>query len=207
MSGRQRYALWLRIWHWSHGLVFLIEALTGLALHYADISTPLIPFRYAVASHNIFGVALVVLWVLFVIVAAATGHHKHYWPRLRGIFHAAKTLGAYYAKGLINGEESPFAQRKARFNPVQRLTYFTVMYGLMPIIGFSGILLLFPEWAPEKVLGAGGVWPMAILHLVAGYFLTLFVVVHIYLGTTGRSPLALYRDMWRGYEEEESDGT
>jgi thiosulfate reductase cytochrome b subunit len=207
MSTQERYPLWLRLWHWLHGLVFLAEAMTGLALHYADISSPLIPFRYAVASHNILGVALVGLWLVFIVGAAVTGHHGHYWPKLIGLYTGAKKLGTYYRSGIMKGESSPFAGSPSRFNPVQRLTYFAVMYAGMPIIGFSGVLLLFPEWAPEKVLGAGGVWPMAILHLVAGYLLTLFVVVHVYLGTTGRSPTALYRDMWRGYEEEESDGS
>jgi thiosulfate reductase cytochrome b subunit len=199
-----RYPLWLRAWHWLHGLCFVAEVLTGLALHYADVSAAILPFRVAVVAHNVLGVALVVFWIAFLIGNAAYGHQKHYWPRLKGIFHQGRKLMAYYSVGILRGEPSPFAaDANARFNPIQQLTYFLVMYGLMPAIAFSGILLLFPEWAPEEALGAGAVWPMAVLHLVAGYLLTLFLAVHVYLGTTGATPLALFRAMWRG---EDGDG-
>ena len=59
----------------------------------------------------------------------------------------------------------------------------------------SGVLLLFPILAPERALGRAGLWPMAILHLAVGYLLTLFLVVHIYLATTGETFFSLIREM------------
>ena len=73
------------------------------------------------------------------------------------------------------------------------------MYILLPVSIASGVLLLFPILAPERALGMAGLWPMAMLHLSVGYLLnTLFLIVHIYLATTGESFLALYREIITG---------
>jgi thiosulfate reductase cytochrome b subunit len=39
---------------------------------------------------------------------------------------------------------------------------------------------------------------MAMLHLSTGYLLTLFVVVHVYLATTGETFFSLYRAIISG---------
>ena len=39
---------------------------------------------------------------------------------------------------------------------------------------------------------------MAMLHLSVGYLLTLFVLVHIYLATTGETFFSLFREMITG---------
>ncbi|MCD6376080.1 MAG: hypothetical protein J7L94_11180 [Caldisericaceae bacterium] len=44
-----------------------------------------------------------------------------------------------------------------------------------------------------------GLWPMAILHVVFAYFLTLFTIGHIYLGTTGHTVTSNFKSMIEGY--------
>jgi len=77
----------------------------------------------------------------------------------------------------------------------------------MPMIIVSGYLLMFPETAPNEIFGMGGVWPMALLHIVTGYFLSLFMFGHIYLGTTGHTAGELFKSMidgWHLSEEHEA---
>ena len=80
------------------------------------------------------------------------------------------------------------------------------MYALMPLSVGSGVLLLFPILAPERALGRAGLWPMAMLHLTVGYLLTLFLVVHIYLATTGETFFSLIREMITGNRTSKRKG-
>ena len=65
----------------------------------------------------------------------------------------------------------------------------------------TGLALLVPAAAPARVLGAGGVWPMAVAHSAVAFFLTLFLVGHVYLATMGATPLANVRSMVTGWHE------
>ncbi|RME31710.1 MAG: cytochrome B, partial [Candidatus Zixiibacteriota bacterium] len=56
------YPLWLRIWHWSNALLFLVLIATGVSMHYASLDKPLVPFETAIAVHNVSGVALALLY-------------------------------------------------------------------------------------------------------------------------------------------------
>ena len=76
-----------------------------------------------------------------------------------------------------------------------------VMLVLLPVLVATGLLLLFPQLAPERVMGAGGIWPMAVAHSIAAYLLTLFLVSHVYLTTTGETPLSDIREMLTGWHK------
>jgi thiosulfate reductase cytochrome b subunit len=71
----------------------------------------------------------------------------------------------------------------------------------MPVLIVTGLLLLFPELAPSKVLGAGGIWPMAVVHSIAGFLASLFMIGHIYLATTGEKVLTDFKEMITGWHE------
>jgi len=110
----------------------------------------------------------------------------------------------YYLYGIFKGEPHPtHATAELKFNPLQQITYLSIMYGLVPLIIGTGWLLLFPDEAPDKILGAGGIWPVAFGHTILGFFGALFMVGHIYLGTTGHTPGANFRGMWNGWHEND----
>jgi thiosulfate reductase cytochrome b subunit len=189
--------LWLRIWHGLQALLFLGLIATGLNMHYAGSAWALIPFSMSVRAHNICGVATAALWVVFVIWNAASGRMRHYKPQDIHVIHSLVIQIRYYAYGMFRGDPPPISPG-LRNNHVQQLTYTGVMYILMPVSIASGVLLLFPILAPERALGRAGLWPMAMLHLGAGYLLTLFLIVHIYLATTGETFFSLYREILTG---------
>ena len=189
--------LWLRVWHGLQALLFLGLIATGLNMHYAGSEWAVIPFSVSVRAHNACGIATAVLWVVFVVWNAVSGRVRHYKPKDIHVIHSLVIQIRYYGYGMFRGDPPPLSPG-LRNNHVQQLFYTGIMYILMPLSIASGVLLLFPILAPERALGRAGLWPMAMLHLSVGYLLTLFLVVHIYLATTGETFFALYRAMITG---------
>lgn len=192
--------LWLRLWHGALALLFLGLITTGLSMHYAGSEWPVIPFRIAVLVHNACGIGTALLWLFFVVKSALSGHLAHYIPTDVHIIHSAVVQARYYAFGMFRGDPPPLSPG-LRNNSAQQLVYALVMFVLMPLSIASGGLLLFPILAPEHALGRPGLWPMAFLHLSVGYLLTLFLVIHVYLATTGATFFALFREMITGVRE------
>lgn len=193
-TGRWRKTRWLRVegplrlrlWHAVQVLLIAGLLISGLSMHYADSGLAPVPFRWAVRTHNVLGVANVLLWVGFVVGNRRSGGSRGYLQRLSALPRELPTMLRYYAWGAFRGETAPGpTQPGERFNPLQKLAYASVMYVISPLALVSGSLLLYPLLAPERALGHPGLWPMAMLHLSVGYAITLFVVVHVYMVGSG----------------------
>jgi thiosulfate reductase cytochrome b subunit len=199
------YALWLRLWHWLHALCFAGLVATGLSLHYGEMVAAL-PFRISVLAHDVFGIALGALYLLYAAANALTANVRHYInPTVLSPRRLSVQL-KYYMIGIFRGDAPPYPRSlKRKFNPAQAAAYALVMYVFTPLSAISGGFLLFPELAPAEVAGAGGVWPMALLHLATAYGLTLFVVVHIYMITTGPKAWSYLAEMITGRAEVEDE--
>lgn len=213
LSGKQRaampgvgpYPAWIRVWHTIHGVVFLALLASGLALHYPVGTVASLPFDWAVRLHNVFGLCLVCLWGLFVALNATGRNGRHYRPR-RMLLAASWKQARYYAGGYLRGEPFPFRRGPWRkFNPLQQLSYLVVMYGVVPVSALSGTLLFFPELAPTQVAGSAGVWPMALVHLGAGWTLSLFLVLHAYMITTGPTLGFYLHELMAGVEDDDEE--
>ncbi len=196
------YPLWLRIWHWLNVTIFLVLIASGISMHYSATNDLFIPFQTAMYIHNIAGILLSINFVFYVIFNIITKNYKHYIPKLKGITDRLFKQGLYYIYGVFKGAKHPYhTSKENKFNPLQQLTYFGIMFFLMPIIIITGWFLMFPELAPENVLGMGGVWPMAVLHIIVGFFLSIFMFGHIYLATHGTTLTANFKSMIDGYHE------
>lgn len=197
--------LWLRGWHALQALLFLVLITTGLSMHYAGTAWAWVPFPIAIKAHNASGIATGVLWLFFVVRNATSGRYRHYIPGEVNFVHSTVIQVRYYAVGMFRGDPPPISPG-LRNNHIQQLIYAVVMYVLMPVSCASGLLLLFPILAPEHLMGRPGLWPLAILHLSVGYVLTLFLVVHIYLATTGETFFSLSREMITGNRSPQGNG-
>lgn len=203
------YPLWLRIWHWLNAILFVVLILSGMSLHYAGSGDFLFSFEVAMISHNIAGIAVSFIYLFYFILNITSGNIKHYLPNLKNFITRSIKQARFYTFGIFLGEPHPYhASEKEKFNPMQQMAYFFVVFIGFPVIIVSGWLLMFPEVAPDEIFGMGGVWPMAMLHTVMGFFLTIFMFAHIYLATTGNTPSELFVSMFTGYhlvhEEEET---
>lgn len=202
MTREYLYPVWLRAWHWINAILFMVLILSGVSLHYSDTQSLLMPFQTAIAAHNVAGIVLSAMYLLFVVGNIVSGNWRQYVPALRGMVHRMITQVRFYLFGIFKGEPHPYeTSRESKFNPLQQITYVSIMYILMPLIVVSGLLLMFPQFAPDEVLGLGGVWPMATAHTAAGFFLSVFMFGHIYLATTGHTVTANFKSMVTGWHE------
>jgi thiosulfate reductase cytochrome b subunit len=197
------YPLWLRIWHIINALLFILLIFSGFSLHFSESGSLFLPFSTAIVMHNISGILLSLNYLFYFTFNIISGNYKHYIPKLKRFYTDIVTQTKFYLFGIFNNEPHPFPQNKEnKFNPLQKLAYLSIMYGLVPLIVISGWLLMFPEFAPDEVFGMGGVWPMALLHTIVGFMLTLFMFSHIYLGTTGHNLTELYKSILTGWHLE-----
>jgi thiosulfate reductase cytochrome b subunit len=110
----------------------------------------------------------------------------------------------YYAFGMFRGEKHPFpVTMERKFNPLQKFSYVLAMYLGMPLLILSGIVLLFPEIAINNFLGMSGLVFNDVLHISTGFFLSIFMIIHIYTCTLGAKPSSLFWGMISGYHQSE----
>lgn len=199
------YPLWIRLWHWSNALLFLLLIVSGATIHFAG-DEGLLPFESALLLHNIAGLLLIAFWLLFVVGNSVSRNGRHYRLQWRGVVQRLLRQSGYYAVGIFRGEPHPFhPSTEMKFNTLQQISYLGVMYGLMPALISSGLLFLFPGVLPERLLGVESLWVVAMGHLLVAYLLLLFVVVHLYIITIGDSVFTHLRAMWSGWHRSSDD--
>lgn len=193
------FPLWLRLWHWSSAVLMVALLASGLSLHYADPRGWMIPFDLARRIHIASGLAMSAAYVCFVIGNLASGNGRHYWQRRQALGSELWRQARYYGYDIFRGLPQPFPPTaERRFNALQQVVYTAVMYGAMPVLMASGLVFMIPTLAPDHLFGIDGLLPVALLHMVTAFLLTLFIVGHIYLGTTGRTPTSMIRAMLTG---------
>jgi thiosulfate reductase cytochrome b subunit len=203
MSRLYLYSLPLRIWHWANFIIIIILCVTGIQLRIPEAEI-FRHYAWAVALHKYFGFLLAGSFLFWFFYHLFTGGLiKHYLIRrryLRGMGDQA----LYYAVGVFRGARNPFTPSlDAKFNALQRISYLSVMFLLVPAVTITGILfsdvLYFLDWI--KVFG--GIRNLDALHVVIGYMIALFLLVHVYMTTLGHTVIAHTKTMITGYQEEE----
>ena len=75
------------------------------------------------------------------------------------------------------------------------------MYALLPVIIVSGLIFLYPQFAPDTLFGINGLLPVALVHYLAAVAIVFFLLSHIYLGTTGRTVGQMFKTMITGWHK------
>ena len=197
------YEAYRRFWHWLQAISIVILLLTGLIIHRPDLFA-VFPFDSVVSLHNILAALLVINAALSLFYHVATERMQEFIPRPYGFFDDAIRQARYYVSGIFKGEPHPFEKRPdARMNPLQKLTYFGILNVLLPLQIVTGALMWGVQRAPELALALGGLPLLAPLHTLVAWLFGAFIVAHVYLTTTGATPLEAIRGMVTGYEEVE----
>ena len=184
-----------RFWHWSQAGLIVFMMLTGFEIHgaYAWFG-----FKTAVAWHTVAAWSLITLWVFAIFWHFTTGQWKQYIPTLENIGRVAR----YYAHGIFIGAPPPYkVTRERKHNPLQRIAYLGVLLLINPLIWLSGLLYLFWGRLEAYVPGWLGLEQVATLHTLGAFLMLIFLIVHVYLTTTGHTPLAHIRAMVSGWED------
>lgn len=198
------YPIWLRVWHGVNALCILMLIFTGLSMQYGNMEYPLIPFKTSVLLHNFGGIVASIGFVIFLVGNFVSDNGIHYRFKIRGLYERFYNQIKYYVYGYFVGDEKPYPiSKENKFNPLQRVSYAIAMYALMPLVVVTGIALLYPEIIYDKVFGLSGVQLTAVLHSIGGFFVSFFLIIHLYVASIGKNPLRNYKSMLTGYHESE----
>lgn len=196
------YPIWIRLWHVSNALLFLILITTGLSMQYSSPEHQFIHFNVAVSVHNICGMLLTANYLFFLIGNIITPNGRYYKTSFKGIFDRLMIQFKYYTSGIFKGGKPPFPINKERkFNPLQQFTYIVAMYLFVPVIIITGWALLYPEILFNKLLGVSGLKVNDFIHIVTSFLASIFMFVHIYFCTIGATFTSSFKSMINGYHE------
>ncbi len=193
------YPVWLRIWHAVNALGIILLIITGFTLQSGSDSS-FIGFKLAVNIHNISGIVITVNYLLFFIGNILTQNIKFYLIKPMGFIKRPMKQAYYYAFGMFRGMKAPYPlSEKRKFNPLQKYAYVIVMYLFVPIIIITGFALLFPEIILDKVYTLSGVFITAVTHSAIGFFISIFLIIHLYVASIGKSPAENFKSIITGW--------
>lgn len=193
------YPLWLRIWHGINALGIILLIITGISMQ-SGINSKFINFHIAVSVHNICGVIVTINYVFYFFTNMFTKNSKFYIVEPEGFLKRPIKQAIYYAWGMFHGMKPPYPlSEKRKFNPLQKYFYILVMYLAVPCVIISGIGLLFPEIIIENIYKFSGIYVTAVFHAAMGFFISMFLIIHLYVSTIGKSPLENFKGIITGW--------
>jgi len=203
VSRRHLYTRYERIWHWSQAVGILLLLATGMQMHYPGSLGPM-GLQTAAAVHNLLGFVLIANAFLSLFYHLTTGEIRQYVSRSPDVITLALRQARYYAVGIFRGEPHPFDRsRQERLNPIQKGTYVLILNVLLPLQVVTGVLIWSAQRWPEAAGAFVGLRTVLAVHTLGAWLFAAFLVVHVYMTTTGHTPLAHIRSMITGYEDEQ----
>jgi len=186
-----------RLWHWIQAISIVMLLLTGFEVHG---SLKIFGFADAVLIHNTFAYILIGITILSIFWHITSGAWRQYIPTsFKGILDMIK----FYTSGIFKGEPHPEKKdEKNKLNQLQRLTYLGLLLFLLPYQLITGIVYLYAKQltgnnfiVSYKIIG--------VAHTFGAFLFLAFLVVHLYMITTGHTVFSSLMGMITGWEEVE----
>ncbi len=193
----QIYTIYERFWHWSQAILIFMLAFTGFGLHGTH---SFLDFQSAVELHTISAVLLIVLWLFTTFWNFTTGNWRQFLPKSGGMIDVIK----YYAWGILTGDTHPHIKTlRHKQNPLQALAYLTFMILIGPALAATGIIYLtYDLW--NGIPDAAFYFKVLVfMHTGAAFLMVAFVIIHVYMTTTGKTVFAYIKTMITGFEKVE----
>ena len=196
------YQRFNRFWHWTQAALILFLAVTGFEVH---DSIHLFGYEKAVYFHRVASYAFLVLIAFAIFWHATTGEWKHYIPNISKLSAQIK----YYTSGIFKHEPHPTKKTQiSKLNPLQAFTYLGFKLILVPMMVISGLLYMYHKTVNannEIVIRDINLGSIANWHSFGAFLLVAFVIVHVYMTTTGHTYTSNLNAMITGYEELEDE--
>ncbi|MFB6341077.1 cytochrome b/b6 domain-containing protein [Saccharicrinis sp. FJH62] len=195
-----------RFWHWTQASLIIFLAVTGFEVHG---SFTVFGFEHAAMFHRVASYMLIVLIVFAIFWHIVTGEWKQYIPTTKKL----KAQIMYYSFGMFKGEKHPTKKTElSKMNPLQRLTYLGFKLVLIPVTVISGIIYMTQKTLDKNnivVIKDFSLDSIAFWHTLGAFLLIVFLIIHVYMTTTGHTPTSNIQAMITGYEdlEDEEDET
>ena len=198
------YKRFERFWHWSQAMLIFFLALTGFEVH---DSIHLFGYEHAVHYHRVASWMLLGLVGLSIFWHITTGEWRQYIPS----FSKLSAQIRYYTVGMFKGEPHPTHKTaRNKLNPLQAITYLGFKLVMAPLIIVTGLLYMFHRTIDANDMVVIGDIPLdviAFLHTLGAYLILMFAIIHVYMTTTGSTPLSNIKSMITGYDDlEETSG-
>ncbi len=192
------YTRFERLWHWTQALLIIGLGFTGFNIHG---TWHVMAFEQAHWWHVRLAWALVALTVFAIFWHFTTGAWKQYIPTTERL----SAIARYYAVGIFRNEKHPFKKSEvSKLNPLQRLTYLGFKILIAPVMIVTGLLMIYyhlwPQWGLAWSFGT-----IALLHTAGAFLLVMFLIVHVYMTTTGHTVFSHIKAMLVGYEDLPED--
>lgn len=189
-----------RFWHWSQAVLVIFLLITGFEIHG---NYHLFGFGRAATLHTFAAWTLIALWAFTVFWQFTTGEWRQYIPTTERL----TAMARYYAFGIFTGAPHPYRKTVLhKHNPLQRLSYLVLLALVTPVIWISGLLYLFYAWWERLGLDAWlSLQGVALAHTAGAFMMLTFVIVHVYLTTTGHTVFAHIKAMITGWDEVEAE--
>jgi thiosulfate reductase cytochrome b subunit len=196
MKKIELYSKFERFWHWTQASLVILLGITGFEIHN---SFRLFGYETSVRLHSAASWAFLILIVFAVFWMFVTGQYKNFVPTSKNI----KAQINYYISGIFKNAPHPTKKTKlSKLNPLQRIVYLALIILVFPVQLISGFLYMYYHY-PNKPIELNSLETVAVIHTLGAFLLVAFLVVHLYLITTGTKPLTNLKAMITGYELEE----
>ncbi len=187
------YSRYERFWHWMQALLLTGLGITGAEIHGVYRWWG---FERAYKIHTVLAWGLVLLVAFTIFWHFTTGQWKQYLPTRERV----GTMVRFYTIGMFRGEPHPYRKSElSKLNPLQRWTYLGFKLLIVPVLGTTGLMMLYfsrlESWGLS--LSFRG---LALLHTAGAFLLLTFFIVHVYMTTTGPTPFTNLEAMLFGYE-------
>jgi len=197
----------IRIWHWLHAFGIVTLCVTGAEIRFPEFIQVFGDFKVVVRLHNTAGIVVALSYLLWFVYYAFVSRSliKIYVPTVKDIFEDMVRQALYYFFYFFLGNKpNPHHQTtENKFNPLQKTSYMVIMFILMPLVIFTGILLMNVVSLQAIVLAIGGLKVVVAVHWLLACAFCAFLFVHIYLATLGHTPFAHFQSMLTGWDEVE----
>jgi len=192
------YKAFERFWHWTQAILIFFLGFTGFEIHG---SINFFGYQNAVNYHNIAAYSFIVLIIFAIFWHFATGEWRQYLPTFKNM----KAQIFFYLFGIFSNTSHPTKKSVlSKLNPLQKLVYFGLKILVIPVMVLSGLLYMFYRYPQQGViegLNINSIEVIALFHTAGAFLLISFLIVHLYLITTGETVTSNLKAMITGYEE------
>lgn len=190
-----------RIWHWLMAASIITLMLTGFEIHYPE-TFGFLGFETAVAVHNFVAVVMVLNAFLSLFYHLASSDIRQFVPERTGLVRSLMAQLRYYSRGIFLGQPHPVTKDLDRkLNPLQQVTYLGLLNVLFPLQVITGALIWISSRWPDAFERLGGLTFVGPVHNLGSWLFLTFLVMHVYLTTTGHTLLSNIKAMVDGFDE------
>lgn len=191
-----------RFWHWTQASLIIFLAFTGFEVHG---TYSVLGFEHASRFHRVASWMLIGLVIFAIFWHLVTGEWRQYVPTTKKLAAQIK----FYGIGMFKGEKHPSKKTELnKLNPLQRLVYLGFKLILIPLTVISGFIYMFHKTIDRNevvVISDFSLESVAFWHTLGAILLMVFLVIHIYMTTTGHTPTSNIRAMITGFEDMDDD--